>query len=79
MGGFSSASQKQTYKNIGGYAKRAGTVAFTGGAEINGLGALANGTGATVTLDTVSNSIKSGKDGSLVAVNGGEVVFRVVQ
>ena len=37
---------------------------------------MANGTGATVTLDTVSNSIKSGKDGSLVAVNGGEVVFK---
>ena len=72
-----SASQKQTYKNIGGYAKGNGsTVTFTGGAEINGLGALANGTGATVTLDTVSNSIKSGKDGSLVAVNGGEVVFK---
>ena len=72
-----SASQKQTYKNIGGYAKGNGSiVTFTGGAEINGLGALANGTGATVTLDTVSNSIKSGKDGSLVAVNGGEVVFK---
>lgn len=71
-----SASQKQTYKNIGGYAKGAGsTVTLTGGADINGLGALANGSGATVTLDTTSNTIKSGKEGALVAVDGGEVVF----
>ena len=71
-----SASQKQTYKNIGGYAKGNGsTVTLTGGAEINGLGALANGSGATVTLDTTSNTIKSGKEGALVAVDGGEVVF----
>ena len=72
-----SASQKQTYKNIGGYAKGAGsTVTLTGGADINGLGALANGSGATVTLDTASNTIKSGKEGALVAVDGGEVVFK---
>ena len=72
-----SASQKQTYKNIGGYAKGAGsTVKLTGGADINGLGALANGSGATVTLDTTSNTIKSGKEGALVAVDGGEVVFK---
>ena len=72
-----SASQKQTYKNIGGYAKGNGsTVTLTGGAEINGLGALANGSGATVTLDTTSNTIKSGKEGALVAVDGGEVVFK---
>ena len=72
-----SASQKQTYKNIGGYAKGAGsTVKLTGGADINGLGALANGSGATVTLDTASNTIKSGKEGALVAVDGGEVVFK---
>ena len=72
-----SASQKQTYKNIGGYAKGAGsTVILTGGADINGLGALANGSGATVTLDTTSNTIKSGKEGALVAVDGGEVVFK---
>ena len=71
------ASQKQTYKNIGGYAKGAGsTVTLTGGADINGLGALANGSGATVTLDTASNTIKSGKEGALVAVDGGEVVFK---
>ena len=72
-----SASQKQTYKNIGGYAKGAGsTVKLTGGADINGLGALANGSGATVILDTTSNTIKSGKEGALVAVDGGEVVFK---
>jgi len=72
-----SASQKQTYKNIGGYAKGNGsTVTLTGGANINGLGALANGSGATVTLDTASNTIKSGKEGALVAVDGGEVVFK---
>ena len=72
-----SASQKQTYKNIGGYAKGNGsTVTLTGGADINGLGALANGSGATVTLDTTSNTIKSGKEGALVAVDGGEVVFK---
>ena len=72
-----SASQKQTYKNIGGYAKGNGsTVTLTGGADINGLGALANGSGATVTLDTASNTIKSGKEGALVAVDGGEVVFK---
>ena len=72
-----SASQKQTYKNIGGYAKGAGSkVTFKGGADINGLGALANGSGATVTLDTASNTIKSGKEGALVAVDGGEVVFK---
>ena len=72
-----SASQKQTYKNIGGYAKGAGsTVTLTGGADINGLGALANSSGATVTLDTASNTIKSGKEGALVAVDGGEVVFK---
>lgn len=71
------ASQKQTYKNIGGYAKGTGsTVTLTGGADINGLGALANGSGATVTLDTASNTIKSGKEGALVAVDGGEVVFK---
>lgn len=71
-----SASQKQTYKNIGGYAKGNGsTVTLTGGADINGLGALANGSGATVTLGTTSNTIKSGKEGALVAVDGGEVVF----
>lgn len=71
------ASQKQTYKNIGGYAKGTGsTVILTGGADINGLGALANGSGATVTLDTTSNTIKSGKEGALVAVDGGEVVFK---
>ena len=71
------ASQKQTYKNIGGYAKGNGsTVTLTGGADINGLGALANGSGATVTLDTASNTIKSGKEGALVAVDGGEVVFK---
>ena len=71
------ASQKQTYKNIGGYAKGNGsTVTLTGGANINGLGALANGSGATVTLDTASNTIKSGKEGALVAVDGGEVVFK---
>ena len=71
------ASQKQTYKNIGGYAKGVGsTVTLTGGADINGLGALANGSGATVTLDTASNTIKSGKEGALVAVDGGEVVFK---
>ena len=72
-----SASQKQTYKNIGGYAKGNGsTVTLTGGANINGLGALSNGSGATVTLDTASNTIKSGKEGALVAVDGGEVVFK---
>ena len=72
-----SASQKQTYKNIGGYAKGNGsTVTLTGGADINGLGALANGSGAIVTLDTASNTIKSGKEGALVAVDGGEVVFK---
>ena len=72
-----SASQKQTYKNIGGYAKGAGSkVIFKGGADINGLGALANGSGAIVTLDTASNTIKSGKEGALVAVDGGEVVFK---
>ena len=70
------ASQKQTYKNIGGYAKGAGsTVTLTGGAEINGLGALANGSDATVTLGS-SNKINSGKEGALVAVDGGEVVFK---
>ena len=70
-----SASQKQTYKNIGGYAKGNGsTVTLTGGAEINGLGALANGSGATVTLGS-SNTINSGIEGALVAVDGGEVVF----
>lgn len=71
-----SASQKQTYKNIGGYAKGAGsTVTLTGGADINGLGALANGSGATVTLGS-SNTINSGIEGALVAVDGGEVVFK---
>lgn len=71
-----SASQKQIYKNIGGYAKGAGsTVTLTGGAEINGLGALANGSDATVTLGS-SNKINSGKEGALVAVDGGEVVFK---
>ena len=70
-----SASQKQTYKNIGGYAKGAGsTVTLTGGADINGLGALANGSDATVTLGS-SNTINSGIEGALVAVDGGEVVF----
>ena len=69
------ASQKQTYKNIGGYAKGAESkVTLTGGADINGLGALANGSGATVTLGS-SNTINSGKEGALVAVDGGEVVF----
>ena len=71
-----SASQKQTYKNIGGYAKGAGSkVTFKGGADINGLGALANGSDATVTLGS-SNKINSGKEGALVAVDGGEVVFK---
>ena len=69
------ASQKQTYKNIGGYAKGNGsTVTLTGGADINGLGALANGSDATVTLGS-SNTINSGIEGALVAVDGGEVVF----
>ncbi len=71
-----SASQEQTYKNIGGYAKGAGsTVTLTGGADINGLGALANGSDATVTLGS-SNTINSGIEGALVAVDGGEVVFK---
>ena len=70
-----SASQKQTYKNIGGYAKGTGSkVTFKGGADINGLGALANGSGAIVTLGS-SNTINSGLEGALVAVDGGEVVF----
>ena len=63
------------YQNIGGYAVDGGIVTVAGNAEINGLGAFANGANAKVYLKGTQNKIKTGVNGGLVALDGGYVEF----
>ena len=64
------------YGNVGAYAKGSNSeIDVYGDATINGLGALANGSGATVNLRGTGNTINTGTSGALVAQNGGVVNF----
>ena len=66
------------FENIGAYAKGStddSIINVYGNAEVHGMGALANGTKATVNLKGENNKITTGTSGGLVAQNGGTVNF----
>ena len=69
------ATEDKKYNNIGGYAIANGTITVTGNAEINGLGAFANGANAKVYLRGTGNKIKTGVSGGLASLKGGYVEF----
>ena len=69
------ATKLYKYKNIGGFAGSYGEITISGKADIYGIGGMASGTGAIVNLNNATNMIKTGKDGALVATNGGVVNF----
>ena len=69
------ATENKKYNNIGGYAIANGTITVTGNAEINGLGAFANGANAKVYLKGAGNVIKTGVSGGLASLKGGYVEF----
>ena len=64
------------YTNVGAYAGSGGTVTVTGDTKVNGIGGFADGAGSVVNLNSSSNQIKTGKNGALVATNGGVVNFK---
>ncbi len=72
-------TRKYLYKNIGGYAKSTnGTqtkITIKGKAEINGLGAVASGTGSEVYLQSSDNLINTSASGALAALNSGYIQF----
>ena len=68
-------TENKKYNNIGGYAIANGTITVTGNAEINGLGAFANGANAKVYLRGTGNKIKTGVSGGLASLKGGYVEF----
>ncbi|MDR1834223.1 MAG: hypothetical protein LBQ96_00255 [Fusobacteriaceae bacterium] len=71
------------YQNIGAYAAANGTITIKGAATVDGIGALAKGTGAHVIMTNGGNQIFTGVDrggsyksnGGLVALNGGIIEF----
>ncbi|WP_029493255.1 autotransporter-associated N-terminal domain-containing protein, partial [Fusobacterium hwasookii] len=76
-------SKLEKYKNIGAYAKAGAGASLTditkitvnGNVDINGLGAIADGKGASVHLKGTGNKIATGTDGALFAKNYGKVEF----
>ena len=69
------ATKPYLYTNIGAYAGSGGTVTIAGNADIHGIGGMADGNSSVVNLNGTGNTIKTGKDGALVATNGGTVNF----
>ncbi|KDE62812.1 hypothetical protein FUSO5_08900, partial [Fusobacterium necrophorum BFTR-1] len=70
-----SATKKYLYKNIGALAKKDGEIELKGNIDIYGIGAIADGENAKVNFISDGNKIKTGKDGALVALNGGHIQF----
>ena len=74
-----STTAEEKYKNIGAYAigngTTGGTITVTGDAEINGIGALAKGIGADITLGSANTVIRTGINGGLIALDGGAINF----
>ena len=76
-------SKLEKYKNIGAYAKAASGSALTditsvtvnGNVNVHGLGAIADGKGAKVSLKGTANNIATGTDGALFAENYGKIEF----
>ena len=69
------ATKPYLYTNVGAYAGSGGTVTIAGNADIHGIGGMADGNSSVVNLNGTGNTIKTGKDGALVATNGGTVNF----
>ena len=68
-------TNKEKYKNIGAFAKGAGTkIKVTGNAKINGLGAFADDNGR-VHISGKNSVLNSGNSTALAALNGGHVTF----
>ncbi|WP_338996589.1 autotransporter-associated N-terminal domain-containing protein [Fusobacterium polymorphum] len=68
-------TKKYLYSNIGGYAKDANSVVnFEKNLKINGMAGFATGAGE-INLNGTANKVQTGKDGGLVALNGGKVNF----
>ena len=73
--GTDTATKPYLYTNVGAYAGSGGTVTIAGNADIHGIGGMADGNSSVVNLNGTGNTIKTGKDGALVATNGGTVNF----
>ena len=69
------ARAEEKFNNIGAYATNGGTVTVTGKASINGIGGLANNSSSVVNLNALNNSIESGTQTALAALDGGIVNF----
>ncbi|MHB9341993.1 hypothetical protein ACW0TR_01555, partial [Fusobacterium polymorphum] len=68
-------TKKYLYSNIGGYAKDANSVVnFEKNLKINGMAGFATGAGE-INLNGTANKVQTGKDGGVVALNGGKVNF----
>ena len=68
-------TNKEKYKNIGAFAKGAGTkITVTGNATINGLGAFADDKGR-VSIQGKYSILNSGNSTALAALKGGHVTF----
>ncbi|MDR3260027.1 MAG: autotransporter-associated N-terminal domain-containing protein, partial [Fusobacteriaceae bacterium] len=72
-GNVSLASNK--YQNIGAFASSGGEIVVTGKAEINGIGALADGNNSKVEMENTLNIVNSGLKGAVVAMNNGLIEF----
>ena len=76
-------SKLEKYKNIGAYAKAGAGASLTditsitvhGNVHVHGLGAIADGKGAKVSLKGTGNNIATGTDGALFAKNYGKIEF----
>ena len=65
----------EKFTNIGAYAANGGKVTVTDKASINGIGGLANNQNSEVSLNATDNSIESGAQTALAALNKGTVNF----
>ncbi|CAN2326225.1 Autotransporter domain-containing protein [Fusobacterium sp. oral taxon C10] len=69
------------WQNIAGLAvktktgAKGGTVTINGNVDIHGMAGFADGAGSVVNLKGTGNTVSTGKDGALVAENGGVVNF----
>ncbi|MGF6906523.1 autotransporter-associated N-terminal domain-containing protein [Fusobacterium sp. PH5-44] len=63
------------YQNIGAFSSAGGNIVVSGKAEINGIGAFADGNNSKIEMKNISNIINSGLKGGVVAINNGKVEF----